>query len=209
MQIYWGGPKPKYSKVNCVDAVSCRLNAIVDNDYALPVFSPLDDPELCHKNGVLKHDPMYYDYLYVNVPDGDEKDRFPYTGRRFYWKAAVRYMLEKGKIEPRHLVASLRATKHASPSALNEAFKTIKELWVHVVEEVKNWECIAPDEIPPEDIVSAQKTAILSCIGLWNSVEQCLWKKVNGQVTLRKRRRRPSATQTRARRQYVRICLER
>ena len=179
MQVYWGGPSPHHSKVNCIDAIGCRANAILDNFDALPVFSPLDEPELCHDEfGIMKQDPMYYDYLYVNVPDGDEKDRFPYTGRRFYWKGAVRYMLAKGRIELRHLQAGIRATKHVSPSVLNEAFKTIKELWVHVVYEIKNWEGFLPDEVPPGDIRSGQKGAILSCIGLWNSIEQCTWRKV-------------------------------
>ena len=80
MQVYWGGPKPKGTFVNYIDAVACRENAIMDNVDALPVFSPLDAPELCQdENGELKHDPMYYDYLYVDVPDGNETGRFPYT----------------------------------------------------------------------------------------------------------------------------------
>ena len=46
-------------------------------------------------------------------------------------------MLAKGKIEERHLKAGIRATSHVSPSVLNEAFKTMKELMVHYVHEVK------------------------------------------------------------------------
>jgi len=179
MQVYWGGPVPKGAEVNCIDAIGCRENALVDNDDALPIFSPLDAPELCHdENGNFKHEPMYYDYLYVDIPDGDEKGRFPYTGRRFYWKGAVRYMLAKGKIEPRHLKAGIRATKHHSPSALGEVFKNIKELMVHYVLEVKSWECIAPEDVQPEDIKSGGKAAILGCLGFWSTIEQFRWYKI-------------------------------
>ena len=133
-QVYWGGGAPKGKRVDCIDAIGCRENAIVDSDLALPVFSPLDEPELCHDaNGDLKRDPMYWDYIYVDVPDGDAKDRFPYTGRRFYWKGAIRYMLEKKRIEHRHLKAGIRASKHVSPSALKEAFEIIKAIWIPVV----------------------------------------------------------------------------
>jgi hypothetical protein len=84
-QVYWGGPTPKGSRVKCIDAISCRENAIVDSDLALPVFSPLDEPEFCHDEyGDMKQDPMYWDYIYIEVPDADSTDRFPYTGRRFY-----------------------------------------------------------------------------------------------------------------------------
>ena len=30
----------------------------------------------------------------------------------------------------------------------------------------------------PEDIVRGQNEAVLGCIGLWNSIEQSIWKKV-------------------------------
>ena len=178
-QVYWGGPKPKAAKVTAIDAVGCRVNAIVDSVDPLPVFCPLDAPELCHnEHGLLKRDPMYYDYIYVDVPEGDNRDRFPYTGRRFYWKGSVRYMLDTGKIDKGHLKAGVRATNHVSPNALNEAFKTIKELYIHVVYLKKSWECIAEDEVNPKDIVQGQKGAVLACIGLWNSNDQCIWKKV-------------------------------
>ncbi|NDD65155.1 MAG: HNH endonuclease, partial [Acidobacteria bacterium] len=178
-QVYWGSPTPKSSKVTAIDAVGCRTNAIVDSVDPLPVFCPLDAPELCHdQNNALRRDPMYYDYIYVDVPDGDRRDRFPYTGRRFYWKGSVRYMLDTGKIDKGHLKAGVRATNHVSPNTLNDAFKTIKEVYVHVIHLKKSWECIAPDEISPEEIVRGQKTPILACIGLWNSTEQCIWRKV-------------------------------
>ena len=178
-QVYWGGPTPKGSRVKCIDAISCRENAIVDSDLALPVFSPLDEPEFCHDEyGDMKQDPMYWDYIYIEVPDADSTDRFPYTGRRFYWKGAVRYLLAKGRIELRHLKLGIRATKHVSPSALNEAFKTIKELWVPVVYDSSEWKYHQPKDIPPKAFRDAQKGAILSCIGLWNSVDQFVWKSV-------------------------------
>jgi hypothetical protein len=157
-QVYWGGPIPKSSKVTAIDAVGCRTNAIVDSVDPLPVFCPLDAPELCHdQNNALRRDPMYYDYIYVDVPDGDRRDRFPYTGRRFYWKGSVRYMLDTGKIDKGHLKAGVRATNHVSPSTLNDAFKTIKEVYVHVIHLKKCWECIAPDEISPKEMVRCQK----------------------------------------------------
>ena len=49
---------------------------------------------------------------------------------------------------------------------------------VHYVLEVKSWECIAPEDVQPEDIKSGGKAAVLSCIGLWLSVEQCTWTKI-------------------------------
>ena len=51
-QVYRGGPTPKHEKISCIDAIACRENAIVDSDLALPVFSPLDEPEVCQdENG--------------------------------------------------------------------------------------------------------------------------------------------------------------
>ena len=197
-QVYWGGAAPKGKRVHCVDAVGCRENAIVDNDDALPVFSPMDEPEpFRDANNNVKHDPMYYDYLYVDVPDGDEAGRFPYTGRRFYWKGAVRYMLENGRVDARHIKAGIRATKHVSPSALNDAFKTIKALWAHVVQSSWAYRYYQPEEIPEGEVVRGQKGAILSCIGLWNSTEQSVCKKVKSlhesdasEATTRAQRRR-------------------
>ena len=61
-QVYGGGGLAQGSKVNCIDAISRRENAFVDNDMALPIFSPLDEPEFCHfENGDMKRNPMYWD----------------------------------------------------------------------------------------------------------------------------------------------------
>ena len=95
----------------------------------------------------------------MSVPDGDENGRFPYTGRRFYWKGAVKYMLAAGKIQDQNLIAGLRATKHVSPSAVADAFKTIKDLWSHVVYEVKSWEYKIPEQVLADDIKRGQKGA--------------------------------------------------
>jgi hypothetical protein len=87
-------------------------------------------------------------------------------------------MLENGRVDARHIKAGIRATKHVSPSALNDAFKTIKALWVHVVQSSWAYRYYQPEEIPEGEVVRGQKGAILSCIGLWNSTEQSVWKKV-------------------------------
>ena len=175
-QVYWGGPRPSSTVVSCIDAISCRENALVDNEDALPCMSPLDAPELCHDEyGDLKHEAMYWDYLYVAIADGDDHDRFPYTGRRWYWKGAVRYMLETRRIEPRHLLAGIRATNHVSPSALGDAFKTLKKIMGAVAQEFPMDSRL---EVSEQEIRSRQKGAILALIGLWNITEQAAWQRV-------------------------------
>ena len=130
----WGALKQGQESVRCVDVRGCRTNALLEYQWDLPTFSPLDDwEEYLDEEGVPRRPLDQYDFFYVDIPDVDLCDPstadfyFPYTGARAYCLGSVDYMLRKGIICNDNIVYAVRASRHLSPARLDEAFKTIDE----------------------------------------------------------------------------------
>jgi hypothetical protein len=134
----WANPKwgddAKYVRVTIMDVVSCRTNALLEYQWGLPTFSPLDDwEEYLDEDGVPARPLDSYDFLYVSVPDVDLSSQetanafFPYTGARAYCVGAVDYLLRNDIICNDNIVYGVRASRHLEPAKLGEAFETIKQ----------------------------------------------------------------------------------
>ena len=134
----WANPKwgdnAKYVRVTIMDVVSCRTNALLEYQWGLPTFSPLDDWEAFHDEDGAPARPLDdYAFLYVNVPDVDLGEQqtadqyFPYTGARSYCVGAVDYMLRGGIITTDNVVYGVRASRLLEPVKLAEAFETIQK----------------------------------------------------------------------------------
>ena len=107
-----------------IDTVRCRRAALEYNQQPLPIFSPIDaiqELENCTLG----------DYNFVDK-DVDILDvckyakHFPYSGRRWYWKAACQYMLDEKNITYNDIKYTLTATAHISHDFLQTCFKRCK-----------------------------------------------------------------------------------
>ena len=150
------------SELICMDAKSCRVFALTKRDRGLPLFLPLDEP----MPFVADHLPRL-DFVFV---DAGEKHRFPYTGARWYAAEVVQHMLQIGAVKLEHCVASLEASRHMEPQALEQHFEFIKMCWEETI-----YKREGPAGKTRAEAVAKQ--AILSMIGLWNATEQHAWSK--------------------------------
>jgi hypothetical protein len=79
----WADPRwvdPKYEQVKCLDVKGCRSNALLEYQYGLPTFSPLDDwEEYLAEDGCPNRPLDSYDFLYVNIPERQGHCRCPFS----------------------------------------------------------------------------------------------------------------------------------
>ena len=140
-EVFHNAPKPREvsgswtplpeqaEKVRCLDAVGCRVNALVKYPRGLPIMSPLDHVELCTNDYA---DIVAFDYVYVDCPDVRLEDikqaraAFPWTGSRWYCVGAVIYMLHVGAVTVDDCLYGIKAARHLEPKALEGAFDTIR-----------------------------------------------------------------------------------
>lgn len=147
-----------------LDVRGCRLNALKESSFPLPVFALTDEPK------AVKFDSMEAaveasktsDFLYISQ---DKVGEFPCSGSRWYWKEAVLYMLDAGLIAPTQLKAALLASRHISPTQFRVAADAITATW-------DAW------SFGPELGEGLKKRSLLAMFGLWNSGEQKSWKRV-------------------------------
>ena len=113
------------------DVVGCRTNALLETQHGLPVFCTLDEPV------PLSAYVPGYDYYRVHTCVDPE----PWSGDRWYWCEAVKYMLEIGSVLPEHCTMGLKASQHVDPAALAAALQKIKVTWDDVEEllEQRRW----------------------------------------------------------------------
>ena len=128
-----------------------QVNGLTKRDRGLPIFCPLDEPELFDLGRLRK-----LDFVYV---DAGTKHSFPYTGARWYTAELVQHMLDVKVVEIEHCMAGLEASRHMSPALLAEYFELIKQCWEKSIS----------DREGQDGMFRAQKCckqAILSMIGL-------------------------------------------
>ena len=149
--------------LSCMDAKSCRVNAIVQRDRGLPIFSPLDEEEEFRVDCLVDADFVYVDTY--RAVDGED---FPYTGSRFYAAEVVQYMLRIGVIREEDCKASLTASRHIHPDQLNVYLESIRRYVMDACYDHRYEQFEAN---------SICKSVILSLIGLWNCTETHAWKR--------------------------------
>ena len=177
-------PLPKSCDVcKCLDVAGCRSNAILEYEYGLPIFSPLDHVErIMDDDGCMIKDLKSFAMIWVHCPDVDLDNRkqakaaFPWTGSRWYALGAVIYMLQTGAITADNLVYGIQASRTFNPKILKEAFDTI-----HSIIDLAMEGHMPTDDEEVLDTTSLKKRAILSTIGIWNSTERLIWKVVRSQ----------------------------
>ena len=149
-----------------IDVRSCRLNGIIEgNCEDIPIFSPLDEI-VKTKEGVL------YDYQWVDI--GTIRcplKKYIFDGPRWYSKAEVKYMLELGICQWRHIKLGLKATAHRAAADLATVLKKIRSIWVEVGKSI-HAEWFLGDKAEKKnksDLLS--KTALLCMLGAWGRTD--------------------------------------
>jgi hypothetical protein len=102
------------------DIRSCRVNALLQRDRPLPVFSPLDELIPFRRDVLPKAD-----FIWVEA----EGAPFPYSGSMLYTSELAQHMLEIGAIEMQDCKYSLTASNHVGTSDLAKHFETIKQVF--------------------------------------------------------------------------------
>ena len=122
------------TRARCMDATSCRVNALLEYPLGLPTFSPLDEIErVLDEEGFFTCPLDDWDYIYVDCPEVDLNDpvaaraAFPWSGSRFYAYAAVKYMLQIHAITCDNLVYGIKASRRLDPKILGGAFDKVRE----------------------------------------------------------------------------------
>jgi hypothetical protein len=145
-----------------IDVRSCRLNGIIEgNCEEIPIFSPLDQIVKA-KEGDL------YDYQWVDI--GSIRcplKKYIFDGPRWYSKAEVKYMLETGVCQWRHIKLGLEATAHRTASDLATVLKKIRSIWLEVGKSIHAEWFLGnkAEKKSRSDLLS--KTALLSLLGAW------------------------------------------
>ena len=107
-----------------IDAVRSRRNASYQNEHPLPVYNVFDEITPAVQGRLA-------DYSFVDkgvVAWGTGPHAMclrPYTGARWYWKAAVQDMLDRQIIAWEDSKLSLTAAMHKPAGTLREAFETM------------------------------------------------------------------------------------
>ena len=134
-QAFHDSPKPRQAvqqihtpaKTQAVeiDTIRCRRNAFDQNLEPIPIFSPideirpLDDFVLGDYNFVDKDVSIEHAARYARM--------LPYSGKRWYWKASVQYMLNRGIIKWTDIKYKLTASAHVDCDFFKHIFATIEE----------------------------------------------------------------------------------
>ena len=114
-----------------IDAVRSRRNALYQNEHPLPVYNVFDEITPAVQGRLA-------DYAFVDKGDvawgtGLLAMRFlPYTGARWYWKAAVQDRLDRQIVTWEDIKLSLAAAAHLPADTLRTAFETM-ESSLHIV----------------------------------------------------------------------------
>ena len=158
-------PKPKQAvqqlhaaQNNAIEiyAVRCRRNALDQNQSPLPIFSPLDQIQMLD-------DCALGDYNWVNkdlcIDDPIRYARLlPYSGPRWYWRASVQYMLDRGIVQWSDIKYRLTASAHIPPDFFKHVFETIESTQANV--RTRDLGNIEPGEFA--------KNCINALLGLWS-----------------------------------------
>ena len=108
-----------------IDTIRCRRNAFDQNSEPIPTFSPIaeicptDDFVLGAYNFVNKDTSIEHATRYARM--------LPYSGKRWYWKASVQYMLNRGIIKWTDITYKLTASAHVDCDFFKHMFATIEE----------------------------------------------------------------------------------
>ena len=105
-----------------VDVKRCRRSALTSG-WELPVFCSLDEIK------VFELDDMDADFFYVSKPKGKIVEDLPYTGKRWYHKCNVLYLLETERISYNNILYSFRASGHLLGEALKEPLEIMDKAW--------------------------------------------------------------------------------
>ena len=151
------------SQLKCMDAVGCRLNALIKRTRGLPVFSPLDEWEPFSMDLL----PLA-DFVFIQVDGRLHEGLFPYTGSRAYAAEVCEYMLEHGIIREMNCKAILRSTRHIPSDVLEEQLDIIDEAYRY---------CEFKDVTGYKRFTKGAKLAM---IGLWNANKQHSYKQFQG-----------------------------
>ena len=151
------------STLKCIDAVGCRLNALVKRSRGLPVFSPLDEWEPFSLAGLAAAD-----YVYIKVEGRLHEGLFPYTGARPYAAEVCEYMLDQKIVNVEHCKAMISATRHVPAELLAKNLDVLKDAFGTGL-----WKTGANSD-------SYIKGAFLSAFGLWNATKQFSYKQYQG-----------------------------
>ena len=188
LEVFHNSPKPREvsgswtplpeqaQDVRCLDAVDCRVNALVKYPRGLPIMSPLDHVEFCTNDYA---DIVAFAYVYVDCPDVRLEDlrqaraAFPGIGSRWYCVGAVIYMLHVGAITVDDCLYGIKASRHMEPKALEGAF--------HAIRAVMELALSSDPEYEWGSAESTIKRAVLSLIGMWNMTERFIWKVAQSQ----------------------------
>jgi hypothetical protein len=138
-----------------LDIVRCRRNALFENPFDFPVFSPLDQFEVAQP-GTL------YDISYIKK---DVKwtpsqliQQLPFQGSGYYSAIATQWLLHTGKIGWSHITHGINATGRLPGNALQSALTKMEESW--------------PDTDLGRDL---RKRSINSLIGILCIDEASIW----------------------------------
>jgi hypothetical protein len=167
------------TEVKALDVVGCRVNALVQSEFGLPIFAPTDEPEAVDLAALSAVEAVAFvkrrDFFYLDMgvdriatfQKARDDEIFPYNGARWYWKEVVIWLLETGRIEAKHVKAAWEASRHLDPDKLKSLIDDMRAAWDKTA-------CYFPES----DIPGLSKRSILSMIGLWNCNEQYSWRKV-------------------------------
>ena len=136
-----------------IDCRRCRRSALEQNQEPIPICSPLDRPTPAEAGRLS-------DYMFVSKPVTWTAARYPqqlpYSGPRWYWKNAVKYMLDAQIIRWEHILWHLDASAHLPHDFFKHIWATIEET---LAEDLHEGRQLAKD-------------AINSVLGLWSTPQQ-------------------------------------
>ena len=117
-------PPPNNSSVE-IDVRRCRRSGLDNNIEPIPIFSPLDEIQECSNCNL--GDYNFIDKGLEILDIGKYTKYYPYTGPRWYWKGATKYMLEIGVIRWDDIKLTLTATAHLPHDFFRNMFTTLEE----------------------------------------------------------------------------------
>lgn len=199
LEAFFDAPKPQQlmfgdGAPDClkVDAIRCRSNALIHNEWSLPVASIIDEPVRYDPSGA--KDPYHLydcaDFYYIDAgePLDDPCDALPYAGPNWYWYENASAILgfgrsKDGRIDQSHILYSFKASNHEQPNVLAEAYAKIEAIVAAAMTGQTNPKTsLCPQGLRPytEDEIRKQaKFMILAMQGSWTSQHHHSWQVVN------------------------------
>ena len=190
-QITWGVGFPHGEKVQCLDVVSCRQNALLHHEGRLPAFAFADEPQpYLDTDGAPQFPIGHYDFYFVDKGKVLEEvgeacgcearadcelcggcglpparlEHLPYDGAHLYPQLALRYMLEIGVVGHADVKYGIRASEGILPEELRTGFDAVKAAVAATFPHEKE-----------RDLERRHKLNLLSCIGLWGRTNLEEW----------------------------------